>query len=68
MYFMKNKRVVSVLLALSLVMVANITTDKGYDATTVQMVNTDLMMLTVSSFKQVNEQMKQCPHNRNCDK
>jgi len=65
---MKNKRIVSALLALSLVMVANFTTNKGYDATTLQAVNTDLMMLTVSSFKQVNEQMKQCAHDRNCDK
>ena len=65
---MKNRRIVSGLLALSLIMVANITTDKGYDATTMQMVNTDLMMLTVSSFKQVNEQMKKNTHNRNCDK
>ncbi len=65
---MKHKRVVSALLALSLVMIANITTDKGYDATSVQAVNTDLMMLTVSSLKQVNEQMKQCAHDRNCDK
>jgi len=65
---MKNKRVVSALLALSLVMIADITTDKGYDATRVQAVNTDLMMLTVSSLKQVNEQMKQCAHDRNCDK
>ncbi len=65
---MKNKRVVSALLALSLVMLADITTDKGYDATTVQAVNTDLMVLTVSSLKQINEQMKQCAHDRNCDK
>ncbi len=65
---MKNKRIVSALLALSLVMVADITTDKGYDATTVQAVNTDLMVLTVSSLKQINEQMKQCAHDRNCDK
>jgi len=65
---MKNKRFASALLALSLVMVANITSDKGYDATTTQAVNTDLMVLTISSFKQINEQMKQCAHNRNCDK
>lgn len=65
---MKNKRTVSVLLALSLVMVANITTNKGYDATTVQAVNMDLVMLTVSSLKQVDEKMKQCAHDRNCDK
>ena len=65
---MKNKRVVSALLALSLIMIANTTNDKGYDATTVPMVNTDLMMLTVSTFKQVNEQMQQCAHDRNCDK
>ncbi|HIP46206.1 MAG TPA: hypothetical protein EYG95_01465 [Campylobacterales bacterium] len=65
---MKNKRTVSALLALSLVMVANITTNKGYDATTVQAVNMDLVMLTVSSLKQVDEKMKQCAHDRNCDK
>jgi len=65
---MKNKRIVSALLALSLVMVANITTDKGYDATTLQAVNSDLVVLTVASLKQVNEQMKQSTHNRNCDK
>jgi hypothetical protein len=65
---MKNKRVISALLALSIIMIANISTDKGYDATTVSMVNTDLMMLTVSTFKQVNEQMQESTHNRNCDK
>ena len=65
---MKNKRTVSALLALSLVMVINITTNKGYDATTVQAVNMDLVMLTVSSLKQVDEKMKQCAHDRNCDK
>jgi len=65
---MKNKRTVSALLALSLVMVTNITTNKGYDATTVQAVNMDLVMLTVSSLKQVDEKMKQCAHDRNCDK
>ncbi len=65
---MKNKRVISALLALSIIMIANISTDKGYDATTVPMVNTDLMMLTVSTFKQVNEQMQESTHNRNCDK
>ena len=65
---MKNKRVISALLALSIIMIANITTDKGYDATTMPMVNTDLMMLTVSTFKQVNEQVQKSTHNRNCDK
>jgi len=65
---MKNRRIVSALLGLSLVMLANISTYKGYDATTVPAVNTDLMMLTVSSLNQVNEQMKQCSHDRNCDK
>ena len=67
-YIMKNKRVISALLALSIIMIANITTDKGYDATTMPMVNTDLMMLTVSTFKQVNEQVQKSTHNRNCDK
>ena len=65
---MKHKRVISVLLASMLIMIADITTDKGYDATKVQAINTDLMVLTVSSFKQINEQVKQCAHNSNCDK
>jgi hypothetical protein len=65
---MKNRRVISALLALSIIMIANITTDKGYDATTVPMVNTDLMMLTVSTFKQINEKVQKPAHNRNCDK
>ena len=65
---MKNKRVVSALFALSIIMIANISTDKGYDATTVPMVNTDLMMLTVSTLKQVNEKVQQPAHHRNCDK
>jgi hypothetical protein len=65
---MKHKRMISALLALSLVMIADMSSTKGYDATKVQAVNTDLMMLTISSFKQVNEQVKQCTHNRNCDK
>jgi hypothetical protein len=65
---MKNRRVISALLALSIIMIANTTTDRGYDATTVPMVNTDLMMLTVSTFKQVNEKVQKPTHNRNCDK
>jgi len=65
---MKNKRIVSVLFALSLVMIADIQSDKSYDATTVQMVNTDLMVLTMSSLQQVNEQVQQATHNSNCDK
>jgi mannose/fructose-specific phosphotransferase system component IIA len=65
---MKHKRMIWVLSALSLVMIADMSSAKGYDATKVQALNTDLVMLTISSFKQVNEQMKQCTHERNCDK
>lgn len=65
---MKHKRTLSVVVAISLIAVINLTTPTSYDATRVQAINSDLMWLTISSFKQVNEQVKQCSHNSNCDK
>ena len=65
---MTNKRTISALLALCLIMIASKSQDHGYDATKVPMVNTDLMVLSVASFKQINEQVKQSTHNSNCNK
>ena len=65
---MKHKRTLSAVIALSLIAVINLTTPTSYDATRVQAINSDLMWLTISSFKQVNEQVQECSHNSNCDK
>jgi len=65
---MKHKRVISVLLALSLIAVINITTPTSNDSTSVKAINSDLMWLTISSFEQVNKQVQECSHNSNCDK
>ncbi len=65
---MKYKRITSVLIASSLILAANISTSKGYDGTVTQAINMDLMVLAVSSLKQVNQQVQQPAHNCDCDK
>jgi len=65
---MKHKRTLSAVVALSLIAVINLTTPASQNATRVQAINSDLMWLTISSFKQVNEQVQECSHNSNCDK
>ena len=60
---MKHKRVVSVLLALSIVLIANVSMDKGYDASKVQLVNSDLVWLTISSLKIKKDPLNQTCHN-----
>ncbi len=65
---MLGKRIFSALSALALIAGIKLTTPKNEDYTRVQLVNSDLIMLTVSSLKQANEQMQKCSHDRNCDK
>ena len=65
---MIGKRLFSVLFATGLIMIATVQNDKGYDATDKLLVNTDLMVLTVATLKQVDEQVQECSHKRNCDK
>jgi hypothetical protein len=48
---MKHKRVASILVALLLILVANQSQDKGYDATKMKAINSDLVWLSISSFK-----------------
>jgi hypothetical protein len=65
---MKHKRVISVLMAISLVILANISMKKSYDATKVKMVNSDLIWLTISSVKKDNSFLDQtCSHNSGCE-
>ena len=65
---MKHKRTMSAVLALSLIAIISVTSPTNQDMTRVQAINSDLMWLTISSFKQVNEQVQECSHNSNCDK
>jgi hypothetical protein len=65
---MKHKRTVSAFIALGLIAIVNVTTPKSDNYTSVKAINSDLMILTISSFKQINEQMQECTHNSNCDK
>ena len=65
---MKHKRTISAVVALSLIAMISVTSPKNQDMTRVQAINSDLMWLTISSFKQVNEQVQECSHNSNCDK
>lgn len=48
---MKYKRIVSVLMALSLVLIANISQDKTKYSTNLKAINSDLIWLSISSFK-----------------
>ncbi len=48
---MKYKRIVSVLMALSLVLIANISQDKTKYSTDLKAINSDLIWLSISSFK-----------------
>ncbi len=65
---MEHKRTLSAVIALSLIAIIHISTPASSDATKVHAINSDLMWLTISSFKQVNEQVQECSHNSNCDK
>ncbi len=65
---MEHKRTISALLALSLIAIIHLTTPTTEDSTNMKGINSDLMWLTISSFKQVNEQVQECSHNSNCDK
>jgi hypothetical protein len=65
---MRYKRRVSAVIALGLIAMISVTSPKSDDATAIQAINSDLMILTMSSFKQINEQMQECTHNSNCDK
>ena len=65
---MKHKRTISAVVALSLIAMISVTSPINQDMTRVQAINSDLMWLTISSFKQVNEQVQECSHNSNCDK
>jgi len=65
---MRYKRRVSAVIALGLVAMISFTTPKSDDYTSVQAINSDLIVLTISSFNQVNEQVQECSHNSNCDK
>jgi hypothetical protein len=48
---MKHKRTASALIALFLVFFANQSQSKGYDATELKAINSDLVWLSISSFK-----------------
>lgn len=50
---MKYKRIVSVLMALSLVLIANISQDKTKYSTNLKAINSDLIWLSISSFKNI---------------
>ncbi len=65
---MKNKRAIWAIATLSLIAMINITDAKSQDATQVQAVNSDLIWLSISSFNQINEQVQESAHKRNCDK
>ena len=65
---MKHKRTISAVVALSLIAMISVTSPTNQDMTRVQAINSDLMWLTISSFKQINEQVQECSHNSNCDK
>lgn len=65
---MKYKRSLSVLMALSCVAMIHLTNPKAYDVTGMQAINSDLMWLTISSFKQLDEQVQECTYNSDCDK
>ncbi len=65
---MEHKRMISAVIALSLIAVISVTSPSNQDMTRVQAINSDLMWLTISSFKQINEQVQECSHNSNCDK
>ncbi len=65
---MEHKRTISAVVALSLIAVISITSPKATDVTSVQGINSDLVWLTISSFKQINEQVQECSHNSNCNK
>ncbi len=65
---MRYKRRVSAVIALGLIALISVTTPKSDDYTTTQAVNSDLMILTISSFKQINKQVQECAHNSNCNK
>ena len=65
---MEHKRTISAVVALSLIAMISVTSPTNQDMTRVQAINSDLMWLTISSFKQVNEQVQECSHNSNCDK
>ncbi len=65
---MKNKRAIWAIATLSLIAMINITDAKSQDATQVQAVNSDLIWLSISSLKQINEQVQESAHKRNCDK
>jgi hypothetical protein len=65
---MRSKRVISVVTALGLIVAVQLTTPTSEDATRVQLINSDLVWLTVSSFNQIDEQVQECTQNANCDK
>lgn len=55
-------------MALSCVAMIHLTNPKAYDVTGMQAINSDLMWLTISSFKQLDEQVQECTYNSDCDK
>ncbi|MCH9813123.1 MAG: hypothetical protein K0U47_04170 [Epsilonproteobacteria bacterium] len=65
---MQHKRFLSILVALSFVAMIQVTNNKGYDATSVPAINSDLVWLSISSFKQINKQMQECTYKSDCDK
>ena len=65
---MRNKRVISVVTALGLILAVQWTSPKSDDATMVQLVNSDLVWLTVSSFQKFDKQVQECTQNADCDK
>jgi len=65
---MLGKRTFSALSALALIAVIQLTTPKNKDYTKVQLVNTDLMMLTISSFQKIDKNVQECTQNADCDK
>ena len=65
---MRSKRVISVVTALGLIVAVQLTTPASDDATSVQLVNSDLMWLTVSSFQKLDEHVQECTQNADCDK
>lgn len=67
-FIMRYKRRVSAVIALGLIAMISVTTPKSDDAIKFQAINSDLMWLTISSFKQINEQVQECAHNSNCNK
>jgi len=65
---MRYKRRVSAIIALGLIAMISVTKPQSDDYTSVKAINSDLIILTVSSLKQINEQVQECTHNSNCDK